>query len=242
MCLTLIAPMAVIVACGHALAQSAWPAQLNTRQLKPAILYWDFGTVETIYPSEDSLGAYWNVMHRAAEPIKPYDDYDYYKVEAKTLRPIVSEMYHRGFIDYRIDFEPAAARIDIARAQDTTHYRVDLPFQSAPEGPGSPLFWGSLPLRVGYTLEYEELDRWSGKDGHSGIVVTKVLRVVGKETLLIDQKKINTYKLEITSQNGSNLTVWVMRQPPHYWLRVHYRPSPGREMKSQVTRFFLWGT
>lgn len=240
--LPLLTSIAFVVACAQALAQSALATQLNTRQLKPAIFYWDFGTIETIYPSEDSLGTYWNVVHRTSEPVKPYDDYDYYKVDAKTLRPITSEMYHRGFIDYRIDFEPLAARIEIANDNDTTRYRVDLDTQPAPEGPGSPLFWGSLPLKVGYTMEYRELDRWAGKDRQLAVVVTKNLRVVGTETLRVDNQKVPAYQVEITSDKGSSMTVWVMKQAPHYWLQVNYRPTPDRERKSRVTRFFLLGS
>jgi hypothetical protein len=101
-------------------AQPKVESIINTRQLKPAVLHWDFGTLETIYPSEDSLGTYWNVIHRSPEPTKPYDDYDYFKVEGKTLQPLISEMYHRGFIDYRIEFKQQQAEVTIGTDRDTT--------------------------------------------------------------------------------------------------------------------------
>jgi hypothetical protein len=222
-------------------AQPKVESIINTRQLKPAVLHWDFGTLETIYPSEDSLGIYWNVIHRSPEPTKPYDDYDYFKVEGKTLRPLISEMYHRGFIDYRIEFKQQQAEVTIGTDRDTTHYFLDIPEFISPEGPGSPLFWGSLPLKPGFEIQYDELDRWAGSGERKGLVVRKTLKVTGEEPLLIDDKKLNTYILSIKSEKGSNLTVWVMKQAPHYWGKVIYKPTPDREMRSQVTKIFILG-
>ena len=68
---------------------------------------------------------------------------------------------------------------------------------------------------------------------------TKKLRVTGVEILDIDGKKYPAYKMDITSSQGSNLTVWVMKEAPHYWLKVIYKLSPDRTMKSSVTRVFL---
>lgn len=212
---------------------------INTQQLRPAILYWDFGSIETIYPSEDSLGRYWNVIHRSLEPEQETDGYDYYKMDSQTLRPLVSEMNHPGFIHYLIRFEKQQAAIQFKNSEDTVSYHLPLPEFVTPEGPGSPAFWGSLPLASGFELEYDELDRWAGKDKIKGILVRKKLRVTGVETLDIDAKKCPAYKMEVTSTLGSNLTVWVMKEAPHYWLKVIYKLSPDRTMKSAVTRLFL---
>jgi hypothetical protein len=234
--------MAVLILAGFSLlAQPRVENVINTKQLKPAILHWDFGTLETIYPSEDSLGTYWNVIHRGPEPIKPYDDYDYFKVDSKTLRPLISEMYHRGFIDYLIRFDHQQAQVTINTDQDTTRYSIALPGFVTPEGPGSPLFWGSLPLKKGFEIYYDELDRWAGSGTKKGAVVKKTLKVTGEESLLIDNKKYSTYVLTISSNVGSNLTVWVMKEAPHYWLKVIYKPTPDREMRSQVTKIFILG-
>jgi hypothetical protein len=213
--------------------------KIKTKQLKPAILYWDFGTIETIYPSEDSLGSYWNVIHRSPEPDANTDGYDFYKMDAKTLRPLVSEMRHPGFIHYRIDFTAQQAALYINDGKDSIRYTIALPNLVSPEGPGSPAFWGSLPLKPGFEIEYQELDRWAGKTIQKGVLVKKKLKVTGEEVLTIDQQKVPTYLLDIRSDAGSNLKVWVMKETPHYWVKVDYRPTPDRVMKSQVTRILL---
>ncbi|MFN7602174.1 MAG: hypothetical protein ACK5R0_12350 [Bacteroidota bacterium] len=107
---------------------------INTQQMRPDILYWDFVTIETIYHSEDSLGRYWNIIHRSIAPERETDGYDYYKMDSQTLRPLVSEMNHPGFIHYLIRFEKQQAAIQFKDSKDSVGYYLPLPSFVTPEG------------------------------------------------------------------------------------------------------------
>lgn len=223
-----------------AVGQKDVESGIDVNQLKPAILYWDFGTLETIYRTRDEKGTYWNVVHRDFEPEKETDGFDYYKVDGKTLRPIVSRMYHPGHIDYLIRFTPEKVSINFRDDKEKADYDLDVSGFLAPEGPGLPLFLGSLPLRIGYEVQYRELDRWSGTGGQKGVVVNKKLRVLSSDKIGIDGKDVETLKLEITSDQGSSLTAWVLRKSPHYWVKTEYRPVGGRVFKGQVTKILIF--
>lgn len=213
---------------------------LKPEQLKPAILYWDFGTLETIYRTQDETGTYWNVVHRSFEPEKESDGFDYYKVDAKTLRPVLSRMYHPNFIDYRIRFTSAKAALSIQDDKGkNVEYELDAEGFLAPEGPGTPLFFGSLPLREGFEIRFRELDRWSGKDARKGIIVEKKLRVVGVENIPIDGRDTATFRLEVSSEGGSSMTAWVLKAAPHYWVKTEYRPLSGKVFKGRVTKILF---
>ena len=138
--------------------------KIKTKQLKPAILYWDFGspeylTIETIYPLKDSTNSYWNVTHRS--PVlddSTSNGFDYYLINEKGLRPVISHMYHLGF-DYYINFKNDTASLYIKTMTDTTEYKIKVPRILAPEGPGLSVFLGSLELSKDYHISYYELNR-----------------------------------------------------------------------------------
>ncbi|MCU0425633.1 MAG: hypothetical protein MUF71_08420 [Candidatus Kapabacteria bacterium] len=219
---------------------------LKTKNLKPAILYWDFGdpeylTIETIYPSRDSGNFYWNVVHRS--PI--LDDssgngFDYYLINEKGLKTIKSQMYHAGFTNYAIDIDKDSAHISIKRPSDSVAYSIKIPDFIAPEGPGSSIFLGSLPLSENYHIQYYELDRWSGAAPKTGQVALTELKVIGVETLEIDGKKVSTYRMNITSKNGRFTEVWALKNEPHYWVKVNHKIDEKRTMKSRVVKMFIF--
>ncbi len=83
------------------------PNSLDGGKIQAAMLYWDYGspeylTIETIYPSQDSINHYWNVTHRSPHlNEKSENGFDYYRINQKNVRPVISHMYHEGFTNYK---------------------------------------------------------------------------------------------------------------------------------------------
>jgi hypothetical protein len=220
---------------------------LKPENLKPAILYWDFGnpeylTIETIYPFRDSVSSYWNVTHRS--PV--LDDttgngFDYYLINEKGLKTVKSHMYHTGFTNYLINFQNDSAHLSIRNPQDTIEYKIKLPEFVAPEGPGTAVFLGSLPLSIGYHIEYYELNRWIGLAPNTGQVVLTELKVVGVDKLEIDGKEYDTFKINITTKNGRFTEIWALKDNPHYWVKVNHKIDSQRIMRSKVVKILIFG-
>lgn len=221
--------------------------KINTKQLKPAILYWDFGapeylTIESIYPTKDSVNSYWNVTHRS--PI--VDDtvgngFDYYLINEKGLRPVISHMYHLGFTNYYINFKSDTASLSIKSMRDTVNYKVKIPEILAPEGPGLSVFLGSLKLSKQFHISYFELNRWSGTPPRIGQLELTELKVVGTEKLEIDGQSYDTFKVLISSKSGRFTEVWVLKNAPHYWVKVNQKIDEKRTMKSRVVKMYILG-
>ncbi|MCZ8020780.1 MAG: hypothetical protein O9302_01775 [Cyclobacteriaceae bacterium] len=221
---------------------------VKTNQLKPAILYWEFGspefvTIETIYPSKDSVATYWNVTHRSPTLNDAENNgFDYYMIKEKTLQPVISHMYHLGFTNYQISVKKDSAWFTIKSMHDTVSYALPVPEFIIPDGPGLPVFIGSLPLTKGYSIEYPELSRWSGKAPYIGEVVTTKLEVVGTDNLEIEGKRYATYKLTISSDQGRFTELWVLKNKPHYPVKINHKIDSNRMMKSNVVKLILFTT
>jgi hypothetical protein len=221
------------------------PQDLRPQQLRPAILYWDFGdpeylTIETIYPSKDSAHTYWNVIHRSPQADDTAGNgFDYYCIREKGLRPVISHLYHMGFANYHISFEEEKAHLVIKKPQDTTDYEIPLPAMVAPEGPGTTVFLGGLPLKKGYRTQYYELNRWRGQAPKTGQLELNELQVVAQEPLVIDPKKYDTYKINITSNSGRFTEAWVLKKAPHYWVQINHKIDDQRMMKSRVVKIWV---
>lgn len=221
------------------------PADLRPRQLKPALLYWDYGapeylTIETIYPFQDSTHIYWNVSHRSAM----LDDstgngFDFYQVEGDSIRPSLSHMYHSGFTNYKIEFGKDSAYLSIKTPADTVAYALQLPKPIFPEGPGTPILLGSLPLKKKFQVDYYELNRWRGKAPQTGTIELNTLKVVGQDVVEIDGKSLKTYKLEISSKSGRFTEVWVLKKAPHYWVKVNHKIDDKNFMRSKVAKILM---
>jgi hypothetical protein len=221
--------------------------KINTKQLKPAILYWDFGapeylTIESVYPIKDSINSYWSVSHRS--PI--VDDtvgngFDYYLVNEKGLRPVISHMYHLGFTNYYINFKSDTASLSIKSMRDTVNYKVKIPEILAPEGPGMSVFLGSLKFSKQFHISYYELNRWAGTPPRIGQLELTELKVVGTEKLEIDGQFFDTFKVFISSKSGRFTEVWVLKTAPHYWVKVNHKIDEKRTIRSRVVKMYIFG-
>jgi hypothetical protein len=185
------------------------------------------------------LNSFWNVTHRSLHPSEDDNGVDYYRVNANNLQPIFSQMFHPNQINYRIEYLNNQATIDIKNLNDTAQYQLKLPSFIAPEGPGTPLFLGSLPLKKDYQTQYYELNRWSGKALKLGQVELTKLKVIGSEALKIENKDYETLVVEITTANGRYTKAWVLKEAPHYWIKVHHKIDEKRIMKSQVVKILF---
>jgi hypothetical protein len=73
------------------------------------------------------------------------------------------------------------------------------------DGAGAYAVIATLPLAEGYTTAFRNLDVQSQK------VVTQQLKVLGTEQVTVAAGTFDTYKAEITSEDGAKVTVWVSR-------------------------------
>lgn len=221
------------------------PTTLNGKLIKPALLYWDFGspeylTIESIYPTKDSSKQYWNVTHRSPNPdVKSGNGFDFYKIDQATLKPTLSHMYHDGFTNYKIAFHQDSATIHIQNATDTVKYYLSLPKYTAPEGPGNSVFVASLPLRENYHIRYQELNRWSGEQPNTGEIQLTELKVTGTDVINIDGKAYETYQLTITNEKNRLTEVWALKESPHYPVKIYHRIDDNRTMRSKVVKLLL---
>lgn len=213
---------------------------INTNQLKPAQIHWyDGGMIETIYRTTTEKGDFWHVTHRDPNPSKE-NDYDYYQMDGKTLFPLISDNLSTNRHFYTLNFSPNIVNIKYKTKEEDVSYQIPIDSYVAPEGPGLPVFLGSLPLKVGFKSSYKVLDRWSGKSPRLAILKTVKLEVLKEDVLTIANTKHKTFIVNLSSDNGSNSKVWVLKKAPHYWVKVEYTPVSGEVFKSQASQIFIF--
>lgn len=206
------------------------PVDIRVAQLKPAFLLWLVGvgnkdaslTAENVFATEAGGRRIWRITHLTGSPgDEESGGYDYYDVDAASLRPIVSDMNNPGQ-RYRIAFDAKQAqwrrKQDKGEAEQRT---LALPEHVYPEGPGYTVFLAALPLRKGYTVRYVALDRW-----REDKLAERTLRVVGEETIAVPAGKFRSYVLESEASNGYYSKIWVLVDAPHYPVRYEYGRAP----------------
>jgi len=222
------------------------PSDLNTEAIRPALIYMDFGspeylTIETIYPVSIADDMYWAVTHRSQRFNADLGNgYDYYLVNQETLLPKESHMYHKGFTNYRLEFEKDHTRITIVNPTDSVNYSISTSEYIAPEGPGNDLFLASLPLTENYHITYKEINRWTGSPPYTAKIEENELKVVGSELIEIEYKSIETYKVVVSSDSGRYTEFWVLKESPHYIVQSNHKVSEDRFIKAKAVRLFIF--
>ncbi len=136
-------------------------------------------------------------------------------------------------------FDSDSALVDIRTPQDSVTYSLKLPNYIAPEGPGMPVFLASLPLKENYSIFYYQLNRWSGESPKTGELQQTYLKVIGIETLTIEEKEYETYVLEITTEKGKYTKIWALKEAPHYWVKVDHKLSEDETINSKVIKLII---
>lgn len=211
-------------------AAASQRVDIRVAQLKPAFLLWRIGVgskdaslmAENVFQTKADGRRIWRITHLTGAPgDADAEGYDYYDVDATTLRPIVSDMKNPG-MRYRIVFDAGQAQWRRVEKEGKAEQRtLALPEHVYPEGPGDTVFLAALPLRKGYTLRYTALDRW-----REDKLAQRTLRVTGEETLATPAGKFRCYVLEVEAPNGYYSRIWVLADAPHYPVRYEYGRAP----------------
>jgi len=243
-------PLGAITASAHGKAEEAVPflsaGEMTPEALAPALIHWSFGrpdaiTVETIYPASMEGERTWNVTHRSAFlDDESGNGFDYYVIDGESLRPIRSQMFHPGRINYEIDFTETQGALTINQGGEETAYTVELPGLLLPEGPGLGVLFAGLPLAEGYEVRFRQLARWSGTPPRLGKVVTTTLHVVDKDQLEIAGVSYPTFRMEMTDGEGGFTEVWALAEAPHYWVKTNHRLDDGRFMRSEAVALSIF--
>jgi hypothetical protein len=241
----LIGPRVVLAAAlslsGFAVCARGEAADFDARRLRPAMLVWDIGTnrpggpsrhVEVVTRAAYQTKQVWRITHYPHDPVAAKTgEFDLYDVDGETLAPLRSVMRNPRF-ELALDFDGSQVQLRRTQGSDESLERFTAPAGVAAEGPGSTVFVGSLPLRVGYTLRYQMVDRW---DGRNETRVKKMkLTVLERSPLSTQMGLQDTFKVLIAPEDGSfRIVERVRAQAPHYPLQVEYTRG-DRTLASEV--------
>ncbi len=84
---------------------------------------------------------------------------------------------------------------------------VDLGGDLFADGAGRSAVVAALPLAAGYQTSFNNLDL------QSRVIAAKRLKVVGSERVTVPAGKFNTFKVQITSDEGDETTLWIAKSP-----------------------------
>jgi hypothetical protein len=218
------------------------PDDSDAGPVAAAMLRWRIGIeraeppyemVETIAPALLDGRRTWRVTHYAFDPTGENGaGFDLYDVDAVTFAPIRSVMRNPEF-ELSLSFDPAAVVLRRTEKGASTDERIALKGPVKPEGPGQRVFIASLPLKVGYTLEYQLVDRWSGKDRGRLKDMTLTVRERRQADTALGRQDI--LDVAIVADDGAfQIVEQVRATPPHYPFRVEYSRGKSR-LVSDVT-------
>lgn len=125
-----------------------------------------------------------------------------------------------------IDFAGGKATGTLEMGGNKTPVSVDLGGTLFADGPGAAEVIASLPLAEGYTTTFRNLDLLKQK------VKTMQLKVVGSESVTVPAGTFDAYKVEISNEGTSEMTLWIAKQTQ---TPVKVKTSPPGTGGAQVT-------
>jgi hypothetical protein len=198
--------------------------------LRPAMLVWNVGVdsagdpsrlVETITTANWEGQKTWRVTHYPQDPANSkINDYDIYDLDRTSLAPLRSiSSREDGWLELRFSKAGVAIRSKTESADWSEH--VDLHTAVQSEGPGLTAFVATLPLKAGYRLDYELVDRWSGRNNTR----IKKMRLEVKSRRVIEtvMGKKDSYEVSIQPDDRSfEIREFVVAQGLHWPLQMTY--------------------
>lgn len=216
---------------GHPSQELTCP--INSELMRPAMIVWNGGLVETI--TRASLGSRktWRITHYPQDPTSSKtNDYDLYDLDQTALKPLRSVMNAENF---RLELIFADQEVTFHKTTDHDDITEKIPLSTpvCPEGPGLDVFLASLPLRVGYTVRYAIVDRWGGHGATRVKTVTlSVLQRITEDTLLGKQ---DIYQVLLRGDDDSfQIKEKVLAKSPHFPISVEYTREGKTYPKSEV--------
>ena len=210
---------------GQASATGQTP--ISATNIRPAMLRWQIGierpepandVIETISAINVAGRPAWRVTHYPADPTE--GTFDFYDVDRSTFAPIRSLMRSRTF-ELALTFEAHRVLWRRTAGTDTRHEEIALVGAVMPEGPGDTLFVAALPLKPGYALKYQLVDRFGGS-GQSR-VKDVALSVSGRLSARFGGRSEDVLEVRQVAADGSfTRRALVRAETPHYPFRVEY--------------------
>ncbi len=221
----------VALASAAGFGQSAHISPPERSSLRPAMLLWNVGVgesevpsrlVETITPGTWQGHETWRVTHYSQDPVdSKINDYDLYDLDRQTLAPLRSVSNREdGYLQLVFSKNNVAVAAKTKGADWSES--VDLHGEVQAEGPGETAFVATLPLRVGYKLNYEIVDRWSGRGNTRLKKMT--LEVKSRSVISTPMGTKDGFEVLIRPDDRSfEIAESVSAQGLHWPLRMTYR-------------------
>ncbi|HEX5226437.1 MAG TPA: alpha/beta fold hydrolase [Bryobacteraceae bacterium] len=105
-----------------------------------------------------------------------------------------------------LDFADGKATGTLDMGGNKTPVLVDIGGPLFADGPGAAEIVASLPLSEGYTTTFRNLDLLKQK------VKTMQLKVVGSESVTVPAGTFETYKVEVSNGDSTEMTLWIAKQ------------------------------
>ncbi len=221
----------------HAVQGLKYPA--SSQQMRPTMILWNTGLVETITRASLENRKTWRITHYPQDPTETkINDYDLYDLDQNTLAPLRSV---RNTEEYHLELTFAEKEVIFNKTSEQENITETIPLSTVvqPEGPGHTIFVAGLPLAVGYKTRYSIVDRWGG---HGSKRVKTVTLSVSKRTIENTPfGRHGLYEVLIKPDDGSfQIREKVLVQTPHFPVRVEYTRDgntyPASEVLAVVSR------
>jgi len=221
----------------HAAQGLKYPA--SSQQMRPTMILWNTGLVETITRASLGNRKTWRITHYPQDPTETkINDYDLYDLDQNTLAPLRSV---RNTEEYHLELTFAEKEVIFNKTSEQENITETIPLSTVvqPEGPGHTIFVAGLPLAVGYKTRYAVVDRWGG---HGSTRVKTVTLSVSKRTIENTPfGRHGLYEVLIKPDDGSfQIREKVLVQTPHFPVRVEYTRDgntyPASEVLAVVSR------
>lgn len=208
-------------------------------RLRPAMLVWSVGIdgtgnpsrlVETITRSSWEGDDTWRVTHYPQDPsISTVNEYDLYDLARTSLAPLRSASNRGGnYLELRV----SKAVVVIRSSADQSEH-IDLGTEVRPEGPGLTAFVATLPLKSGYEINYQVVDRWSGHG--NGRIKKMRLAVESRGVIKTAMAEQDCYEVSIRAEDGSfEIREFVIAEGLHWPLRMTYIRGAAKAVSEVV--------
>jgi hypothetical protein len=188
--------------------------------------------IETITPAIWHGRDAWRVTHYPPDPSRSkVNGFDLYDLDRQSLAPLRSVTNNEnGKLELEFSNQSVVVRSSINRVRRIE--RVKLHGPVVPEGPALTALVATLPLATGYTLSYQIVDRWSGKENSR--LKNVALRVTSRVVIESKLGKVDCFEVFIQPTDSSfEIHEYVMAEGLHWPLRMTYTRK-GAKLYSEV--------
>ena len=206
---------------------------INPGQLKETFIYWGNDLLVIVPDSVDNR----KIIRAFHTPLNPNPEthlnYDNDILDGNTLRPLEKHT-SEGSVIYDYGKNGKVTLKFIGPKKNTVYKTIKTNKPTyIMAGPGTGVLTASLPLKIGFNTNFSEIRlSFPYRQTFEVTTVDYTLKVIGEETITLNNKTIDTYIVEIDSEQD-NLGVykksWVTKDAPHYAVKFLYRRKEGNK-------------